>query len=155
MDSSGDREDPTRVERMVDRYWFLVQRRRGSAPQAGTVVLRDGESIVVSVEAHAIGWPDGTLLFRLRSEQTPCVGCVDRALAFALSHTGRPLTPADVREMLRFAVTRCAALGEDPAHPPASAPRPGDADSIRAAEVAVTAVVQADWRRAAEMWLVL
>lgn len=155
MEISGDREEPTRVEQLVDRYWFLVQRRRSDAAPgcAGTVVLRDGESIVVSVEARAIGWPDGTLLFRLRSELTPCAGCVDRALGFALSHTGRPLTPADVREMLRFAVTRCSALGDEASHPPPSGgARPGD--TLRAAEL-LAAAKPGEWRRAAELWLVL
>jgi hypothetical protein len=149
MESVIDREEPCCVERLVDRYWFLVQRRRSGEPeQAGTVVLRDGESLVVSVAARAIGWPEGTLLFRLPSETTPCVGCVDRALAFAHRHTGRPLTPADVREMLRFAVNRCAAWGPDPAHERAHSP---GTDGVPPSG----ARPRADWRSTPDLWLVL
>lgn len=143
----GSREVVARAEQLVDRYWFLVRRRRGPEQEpAGTVVLRDGESVVITVEARRIGWPDGTLLFRLRAPTTPCAGCVERALGFGYRHAGRPLTPADVREVLRVAVDRCAASGEDPAHGPASS----DVPSLREA-----ASPASDPRRAPDLWLVL
>ncbi|WP_437870474.1 hypothetical protein [Sorangium sp. So ce363] len=113
--------EPRDVERLMDRYWFLL---RGEAHGAGedsasaarTRVVRDGEFVVVSIEASALGWPEGTLLFRFRSEVAPCAECVERAAAIARHRTRGMLRSGDVREMLRFAVARCAASGIDLAH---------------------------------------
>src|SRR5688500_6615541 len=108
MTESIVRDESCGVERFVERYWFLVRGRGfhpGGAPAAGadaTLVMRDGECVVVSVDATAMGWPEGTLLFRFRSEMTPCTACVDHAVEISRRQTGGRLTPNDVREMLRF-----------------------------------------------------
>ncbi|KYF70643.1 hypothetical protein [Sorangium cellulosum] len=121
--------EPRDVERLMDRYWFLLRGGAAgggedSASAAATQVVRDGEFVVVSVEATALGWPEGTLLFRFRSEAAPCVACVDRAAAIARHRTRGMLTASDVREMLRFAVARCAASGIDVPHAGAPSTRP-------------------------------
>ncbi|KYG06182.1 hypothetical protein BE21_36255, partial [Sorangium cellulosum] len=113
--------EPRDVERLMHRYWFLLRREapgagEGGAGVAGTQVVRDGAFVVVSIEATALGWPEGTLLFRFRSESAPCAACVERAAAFARHRTNGMLAASDVREMLRFAVARCAAAGADLAH---------------------------------------
>lgn len=120
--------EPRDVERLMERYWFLL---RGGGPGAGeegagvagTQVVRDGEFVVVSIEATWLGWPEGTLLFRFRSESAPCAACVERAAVLARHRTNGMLTAGDVREMLRFAVARCAASGIDLAHAGAPAAR--------------------------------
>ncbi|AKT39343.1 hypothetical protein [Chondromyces crocatus] len=145
MDRKDDREIPTQAERLVDRYWFLVRRRCGQEEPTGTVVLRDGESVVITVEARTLGWPDGTLLFRLRAATTPCVACVERALSFGYRHAERPLTPADVREVLRVTVDRCAAASADPAHVTEASPTHEHESSRIAAEL----------RQPADLWVVL
>ncbi|WP_438009400.1 hypothetical protein WME89_12380 [Sorangium sp. So ce321] len=147
--------EPRDVERLMERYWFLL---RGGEPGAGddsavtTQVVRDGEFVVVSVEATALGWPEGTLLFRFRSETAPCVECVDRAAAIARQRTHGMLTSSDVREMLRFAVARCAASGIDLVH--ASAPGSAEVPASgtrRAARAAESGAKRYD----AELWLIL
>ncbi|WP_437625365.1 hypothetical protein [Sorangium sp. So ce1151] len=157
--------EPRDVERLMERYWFLL---RGGEPGAGagddsavtTQVVRDGEFVVVSVEATALGWPEGTLLFRFRSETAPCVECVDRAVAIARHRTHGMLTSSDVREMLRFAVARCAASGIDLVH--ASAPAARQASAPGSAEVpasgtrrAARAAESGAKRYDAELWLIL
>ncbi|MGK3965368.1 hypothetical protein WMF38_14460 [Sorangium sp. So ce118] len=155
--------EPRDVERLMERYWFLL---RGGEPGASeesavaTQVVRDGEFVVVSIEATALGWPEGTLLFRFRSETAPCVECVDRAAAIARHRTHGMLTSSDVREMLRFAVARCAASGIDLVHASAPAARlegePGSAEvpasgARRAARDAGSGAKRYD----AELWLIL
>ncbi|WP_437534668.1 hypothetical protein WME79_10800 [Sorangium sp. So ce726] len=113
--------EPHDVERLMDRYWFLLRGEahgaaEDSASAARTRVVRDGEFVVVSIEASALGWPEGTLLFRFRSEVAPCAECIERAAAIARHRTRGMLGSGDVREMLRFAVARCAASGIDLAH---------------------------------------
>ncbi|WP_437309343.1 hypothetical protein [Sorangium sp. So ce388] len=151
--------EPRDVERLMERYWFLL---RGGEPGAGeesavaTQVVRDGEFVVVSIEAAALGWPEGTLLFRFRSETAPCVACVDRAAAIARHRTHGMLTASDVREMLRFAVARCAASGIDLVHASAPAARQASAEvpasgTRRAARDAESGAKRYD----AELWLIL
>ncbi|KYF84472.1 hypothetical protein BE17_53510 [Sorangium cellulosum] len=151
--------EPRDVERLMERYWFLL---RGGEPGAGeesaaaTQVVRDGEFVVVSIEAAALGWPEGTLLFRFRSETAPCVACVDRAAAIARHRTHGMLTASDVREMLRFAVARCAASGIDLVHASAPAARHASAEvpasgTRRAARDAESGAKRYD----AELWLIL
>ena len=147
--------EPRDVERLMERYWFLL---RGADPAtedraAATQVVRDGEFVVVSIEAAALGWPEGTLLFRFRSETAPCVECVDRAAAIARHRTHGMLTSSDVREMLRFAVARCAASSIDLVHasaPQASAEVPASR-TRRAARDAESGAKRYD----AELWLIL
>jgi hypothetical protein len=147
----------------VERYWFLV-RGRGfrpdGAPAAGagsdaTLVMRDGECVVVSVDATAMGWPEGTLLFRFRSEMTPCTACVDRAVEIARRQTGGRLTPDDVREMLRFAVTRCAAATSDPEHARALTETAATAGQGDGTAAPCRAAPIADRRHGGELWLIL
>ncbi|MGK3995803.1 hypothetical protein [Sorangium sp. So ce1024] len=177
--------EPRDVERLMDRYWFLL---RGAAPGAGedsagaaadsagaaadsagaatdgagaaaTQVVRDGEFVVVSIEATALGWPEGTLLFRLRSETAPCVACVERAAAIARHRTNGMLTAGDVRDMLRFAVARCAASGIDLPHAGATSRPPAEptgaelpaSGTRRAAREAGSGARRYD----AELWLIL
>ncbi|WP_437601808.1 hypothetical protein [Sorangium sp. So ce590] len=160
--------EPRDVERLMERCLFLL---RGGGPGAGedgagvagTQVVRDGEFVVVSIEATWLGWPEGTLLFRFRSESAPCVACVERAAAFARHRTSGMLAASDVREMLRFAVARCAASGIDLAHTGAPAAReagspgePGRAEAPasgtrRAARDAGGGARRYD----AELWLIL
>ncbi|WP_437758249.1 hypothetical protein [Sorangium sp. So ce1389] len=153
--------EPRDVERLMERYWFLL---RGGEPGAGedsavaTQVVRDGEFVVVSIEAAALGWPEGTLLFRFRSETAPCVECVDRAAAIARHRTHGTLTSSDVREMLRFAVARCAASGIDLVHASArqASARQARAEvpasgTRRAARDAESGAKRYD----AELWLIL
>ncbi|WP_437679794.1 hypothetical protein [Sorangium sp. So ce131] len=153
-------DEPRNVEHLMDRYWFLLRgggfgAAEDGAGAGGTQVVRDGEFVVVSIEAKALGWPEGTLLFRFRSETAPCVACVDRAAAIARQRTHGSLTSSDVREMLRFAVARCAAAGIDVAHAPAR-------DAVEAVEAAAPASRRAARDRAiggrrydAELWLIL
>ena len=155
MESTIERDEPAKIEQIVDRFWFLLKGRRpDSAPHgvdaAGTLVIRDGACIVVSVEAAAVGWPEGTLLFRLRSATTPCVGCVERAIGLARARAGRLLSPDDVREMLRLAVSRCAGWGADPTHTRNSA-------SARPAPVEATLPSRPTSSRGrdGDLWLVL
>ncbi|XXX79965.1 hypothetical protein WMF30_14435 [Sorangium sp. So ce134] len=151
--------EPRGVERLMDRYWFLL---RGGAPGAaeggagvaGTQVVRDGEFVVVSIEATALGWPEGTLLFRFRSEAAPCVACIERAAAFARHRTNGMLAASDVREMLRFAVARCAAAGVDLAH--AGLPgEPGRAEAPASGPRRAARDAGGARRYDAELWLIL
>ncbi|AUX30373.1 MULTISPECIES: hypothetical protein [Sorangium] len=159
--------EPRGVERLMDRYWFLL---RGGAPGAGeggagvagTQVVRDGEFVVVSIEATALGWPEGTLLFRFRSESAPCAACVERAAAFARYRTSGMLAASDVREMLRFAVARCAAAGVDLAHAAAPAAReagspaePGRAEAPASGTRRAARDAGGARRYDAELWLIL
>ncbi|MGK4006421.1 hypothetical protein WMF31_27630 [Sorangium sp. So ce1036] len=155
-------DEPRDIERLVDRCWFLLRSGRSRFGAGGTQVVRDGEHVVVSVDAAALGWPEGTLLFRFRSETAPCVACVDRAVALARPRTDGMLTTSDVREMLRFAVARCAVARIDLAHETAQASRPAGAGQGSAAEQAApgdrrtTKDAGGDARRRdAELWLVL
>ncbi|WP_437319459.1 hypothetical protein [Sorangium sp. So ce385] len=171
--------EPRGVERLMHRYWFLLRREapgagEGGAGVAGTQVVRDGEFVVVSIEATALGWPEGTLLFRFRSESAPCAACVERAAAFARHRTNGMLAASDVREMLRFAVARCAAAGADLAHAAAPAARvdlahaaaPAACDAGSPAEPGRAEAPASGTRRAArdaggarrydaELWLIL
>ncbi|WP_437638258.1 hypothetical protein [Sorangium sp. So ce854] len=160
--------EPRDVERLMDRYWFLL---RGAAPGAGedsagaaadgagaTQVVRDGEFVVVSIEATALGWPEGTLLFRLRSETAPCVACVERAAAIARHRTNGMLTAGDVRDMLRFAVARCAASGIDLPHAGATTTTARPPAEPAGAEVPAAGPRRAGSgakRHDAELWLIL
>ncbi|WP_438019213.1 hypothetical protein WMF18_09145 [Sorangium sp. So ce315] len=161
--------EPRDVERLMDRYWFLL---RGAAAGAGedsaaapadsagapaTQVVRDGEFVVVSIEATALGWPEGTLLFRLRSETAPCAACVERAAAIARHRTNGMLTAGDVRDMLRFAVARCAASGIDLPHAGATTTARPPAEPA-GAEVPASGPRRAGSgakRYDAELWLIL
>jgi hypothetical protein len=170
MTDSIVQDEPCGAERSTDRYWFLLRGRRWRAGETGsgedtggTTVIRDGECVVVSIEATALGWPEGTLLFRFRSATTPCTGCVDRALALAGHRNDGRFTPNDVREMLRFAVARCVAAGIDVSHTHAPAvarmavppPLEGRGDAPFAAHRGAPAKAHGDGRYDAELWLIL
>ncbi|AUX41009.1 hypothetical protein SOCE26_024130 [Sorangium cellulosum] len=150
-------DEPRNVERLMDRYWFLLRGGGlGAEDGAGrTQVVRDGEFVVVSVEAKALGWPEGTLLFRFRSETAPCVACVDRAAAIARHRTHGSLTSSDVREMLRFAVARCAAAGIDAAHDPAPDARDGVEAAAPVSRRTARDRAGGGRRYDAELWLIL
>ncbi|WP_437337245.1 hypothetical protein [Sorangium sp. So ce394] len=159
--------EPRDVERLMHRYWFLLRREapgagEGGAGVAGTQVVRDGAFVVVSIEATALGWPEGTLLFRFRSESAPCAACVERAAAFARHRTNGMLAASDVREMLRFAVARCAAAGADLAHAAAPAARdagspaePGRAEAPASGTRRAARDAGGARRYDAELWLIL
>lgn len=145
-------DEPREIERLVDHCWFLLRSgrsRTGDDGTGGTRVVRDGEFVVVSVEAAALGWPEGTLLFRFKSETAPCIACVDRAVALARHRTDGMLTTSDVRDLLRFAVARCAVAGIAHAHAPAARPA-GTEPSPAASDTTPDAR-----RYDAELWLVL
>ncbi|WP_437736189.1 hypothetical protein [Sorangium sp. So ce1335] len=159
--------EPRDVERLMDRYWFLLRgaaagASEDSAGAAATQVVRDGEFVVVSIEATALGWPEGTLLFRLRSETAPCVACVERAAAIARHRTNGMLTAGDVRDMLRFAVARCAASGIDAPHAGATTTTARPPAEPSCAEVPASGTRRAARdagsgakRYDAELWLIL
>ncbi|WP_437560959.1 hypothetical protein [Sorangium sp. So ce542] len=151
--------EPRDVERLMHRYWFLLRREapgagEGGAGVAGTQVVRDGAFVVVSIEATALGWPEGTLLFRFRSESAPCAACVERAAAFARHRTNGMLAASDVREMLRFAVARCAAAGADLAHAGSPA-EPGRAEAPASGTRRAARDAGGARRYDAELWLIL
>jgi hypothetical protein len=83
----------------------------------GTVVIRDGDSIVVGIDADSFALPEGgvlptsTLLFYMASESTPCVDCIDDRLAFAKKSSGGKLDPRQLPAVLSFAAARCKRLG--------------------------------------------
>ena len=82
----------------------------------GTVVIRDGDSIVVGIDADSFALPDGyalptsTLLFYLRSDATPCTECIDDRLALAKRSSGGKLDPRQMPNVLSFAAARCKRL---------------------------------------------
>ncbi|AUX37898.1 uncharacterized protein SOCE836_101360 [Sorangium cellulosum] len=110
-----------------DRLWILVNTSyRESAPERvsgrhprETVVVRDGDTLLVSVDVGIgsslavpfdkveLASPEATLIVRLAASSTPCARCVDERLARAARELGG-LDAESVFRAVRAAITGCA-----------------------------------------------
>ncbi|WP_236644303.1 hypothetical protein [Sorangium cellulosum] len=110
-----------------DRLWILVntsyhesapERVSGRHPRE-TVVVRDGDTLLVSVDVGRgsslavpfdkveLACPEATLIVRLAASSTPCARCVDERLARAAEELGG-LDAESVFRAVRAAIAGCA-----------------------------------------------